>query len=116
MFNSIQEIKKDEDSEKCWEKEKYSLIEPCQRCDSFLRSSLIKACKNTGYREVINCENHGIISRSCPVPVHVLKKHYWAFEFTSIFICSVFTIIAKRRKRYLDNLATEKVRRQILSA
>lgn len=115
MLNTILDIKKDEKSENCWDKEKYNLVEPCQRCDSLLKSSLI-ACKNTGYREVINCENHGIISRSCPVPVHILKKHYWAFEFTSLFVCLVFTIIAKRRKRFLDNLATEKVRRQILSA
>ncbi|RNA05417.1 JTB isoform X1 [Brachionus plicatilis] len=105
----------DQNSKKCWNEEKYNLVEACQRCDSLLRSSLL-ACKETGYREVISCESHGLVSRSCPVPVHILKKHYWAFEFTSLFICLVFTAIAKRRKRYLDHLATEKVRRQILSA
>ncbi|CAF0792907.1 unnamed protein product [Brachionus calyciflorus] len=116
LKNSIlNDNKNNDNSKKCWNLEKFVIMETCHRCDSLLRSSLF-ACKETGYREILNCEKNGPVSRSCPVPVEVLKKHYWTFEFTSLSLCLLFTVISKRRKRYLDHLATERVRKQILSA
>jgi hypothetical protein len=54
--------KNDVNSTKCWEKENFKLLEPCDRCDQLLRKTL-SACMSTGYREVLKCENYGIVSR-----------------------------------------------------
>lgn len=103
-----------DNTSKCWDKEPFTVLESCHKCNSWLKSSL-QACKPTGYREVLNCEKYGPVSRSCPMPVAIAIRHYWTFETVCLLLTLVFTSIAKRRKRWLDHLATERVRQQILS-
>ena len=112
---NIQNDNKNNDNlTKCWDKEPFVVLEPCHKCSSLLRSSLY-ACKSTGYREVLNCERYGPVSRSCRMPDTIRIKHYWTFEIICLIFALIFTTIAKQRKRYLDFLATERVRQQILS-
>jgi hypothetical protein len=99
---------------KCWQSEHFQIVEPCSKCDHFSMSSL-KACKPTGYKESVNCEKSGPATRSCSKPERVVVKQYWTFQIVSFLMALVFTVIAKRRKRYLDKLATERVRKQLLS-
>jgi hypothetical protein len=47
---------------KCWEKEDFTITEICNKCDKFLRKTLL-ACKISGYREVIKCNKYGMVSR-----------------------------------------------------
>ena len=47
---------------KCWNIEKYTVIDQCFKCDSFSMNFLL-ACKETGYREVLKCEKYGHVSR-----------------------------------------------------
>lgn len=60
--NRNNDNKNNENVTKCWEVEIFQIIEPCSKCDSFAKSSL-KACKSTGYREILNCEKYGLVSR-----------------------------------------------------
>jgi hypothetical protein len=43
------------------------------------------------------------------MPSNIRKSHYWTFETVCIIFTVIFTTVAKRRKRYLDHLATERV-------
>lgn len=99
---------------KCWDFEKYTVIEECSKCDYFSLKH-IKACLTTSYKEEIKCEKYGQVSRSCKVPAYVLSKRYWSFDF----ICFVFTVLFSsftiNRKRYLDKQAMDRMRQQILS-
>lgn len=54
--------KNNENLTKCWQVEAFSVIEKCTRCDPILLTSL-RACKKTGYREIIHCEKYGQVSR-----------------------------------------------------
>lgn len=60
--NRNSDNKNNENATKCWQIEPFHILEPCSKCDSFAKSSL-KACKLTGYRETLNCEKYGPVSR-----------------------------------------------------
>jgi len=53
--------------------------------------------------------------KSCSVPKHVIIKRYWSFEVVCVCLAMVFTSIVISRKRFLDNIAYERVRKQLLS-
>jgi hypothetical protein len=65
-LNKEKNIKSDnknsENLTKCWDKEPFTVLEICSKCSSLLKSSL-NACHPTGYREVLNCEKYGPVSR-----------------------------------------------------
>lgn len=109
--NRNSDNKNNENATKCWQVEPFHILEPCSKCDSFAKSSL-KACKLTGYRETLNCEKYGPVSRSCSKPQHVVTRQYWTFQVVSIILASVFTVIAQKRKKFLAKLAEERVRQQ----
>ena len=63
MSKNIQnDNKNNENSKKCWNNETFSIIDECSKCSAFFKNS-IHACKATGYRETIQCEKYGIVSR-----------------------------------------------------
>lgn len=47
---------------KCWEMEKFEVLEACSKCDLYSLKFLV-ACKGTGYKELIACEKYGHVSR-----------------------------------------------------
>jgi hypothetical protein len=53
--------------------------------------------------------------KSCSVPKHVIIKRYWSFEVVCVCLAMVFTSIVISRKRFLDNIAYERMRKQLLS-
>jgi hypothetical protein len=58
---------------------------------------------------------HLFYYKSCSVPKHVIIKRYWSFEVVCVCLAMVFTSIVISRKRFLDNIAYERVRKQLLS-
>ena len=47
---------------KCWEIEKFKVLENCSKCDLYSMKFLM-ACKETGYKELIACDKYGHVSR-----------------------------------------------------
>ncbi len=60
--NILIDNKNNENLTKCWSKEKFTLTEACSKCDPLLNKYL-NACHETGYREVLNCQKYGTVSR-----------------------------------------------------
>ncbi len=72
--NILNDNKNNENSSKCWNKETFTIVDVCSKCNAFLRNS-VHACKATGYRETINCEKYGLVSR-----------RYYIFIFFNFFL------------------------------
>lgn len=118
IFNDkyiLNDNKNNENKTKCWQVESFKIVQKCAKCDIFSTTSL-KACSPTGFRELIQCSSYGQVSRSCPIPTEILKKHYWTFEFVSLLVTILFSSFVIKRKSFLDKQATERVRQQLLSS
>uniref|UniRef100_A0A665TQJ1 Protein JTB n=1 Tax=Echeneis naucrates TaxID=173247 RepID=A0A665TQJ1_ECHNA len=73
------------------------------------------ACGLTGYVERVNCTRTNKDEyKSCRSVV--MEEHlFWKFEAVMLALTVVFAILVVVRQRWLDRLASEKVRRQIES-
>ena len=58
----INDNKNFESVDKCWDKEKTELLEECTKCDMYY-GRLLNACRLTGYKETLNCEQYGTVSK-----------------------------------------------------
>ncbi|XP_047461889.1 protein JTB [Mugil cephalus] len=100
--------------EPCWLLEDFVVTEECERCSDF-NSRSQSACKQTGYVERVNCTKTSREEyKSCRSAM--MDEHlFWKFEAAMLALTAVFAIVVVVRQRWLDRLASEKVRRQIES-
>ncbi|XP_075931715.1 protein JTB isoform X2 [Anarhichas minor] len=98
----------------CWLLEDFVVTTECSQCNAF-QSRSWSSCELTGYVERVNCsrsnrEEH----KSCRSAV--MEDHlFWKFEAAMLALTAIFAVLVVVRQRWLDRLASEKVRRQIES-
>ncbi|XP_034748717.1 protein JTB, partial [Etheostoma cragini] len=73
------------------------------------------SCGLTGYVERVNCTRSNRDEyKSCRSAV--MEEHlFWKFEAAMLALMAAFAVVVVVRQRWLDRLASEKVRRQIES-
>ncbi|KAG8004781.1 Protein JTB [Nibea albiflora] len=125
----------------CWLLEDFVVTTECLQCNAF-QTRTWSACGATGYVERVNCtkSNRDEHKRSEPEPnpalssllvsvtvltppyfsascrSTVMEEHlFWKFEAAMLALTAVFGVLVVVRQRWLDRLASEKVRRQIES-
>ncbi|XP_060948381.1 protein JTB [Limanda limanda] len=98
----------------CWLQEDFIVTSACLQCDDFQAKSW-SSCGPTGYVEKINCTRSSKDEyKSCRSAV--MEEHlFWKFEAAMLALMVVFAVVVVVRQRWLDRLASEKVRRQIES-
>ncbi|KAM6899263.1 protein JTB isoform 2-T2 [Xenentodon cancila] len=97
----------------CWLVEEFVVLEECVRCSDFHTSQSV--CRQTGYVERINCTKSSREEyKSCRSAM--MEEHlFWKFEAATLGLTALFAVLVVIRQRWLDRLASEKVRRQIES-
>ncbi|XP_061598036.1 protein JTB isoform X4 [Cololabis saira] len=97
----------------CWLLEEFIVLEECGRCSDFHAAQT--ACRQTGYVERVNCTKSSKEEyKSCRSAM--MEEHlFWKFEAATLALTAVFAVLVVIRQRWLDRLASEKVRRQIES-
>ncbi len=98
----------------CYLNEPINEVTSCEKCTAYERRSKVAGCLPTGYRQTVLCTKSNIkTSRSCPMPAHIQKQHFWLFEGL-IFIIGLIAIAnVHLRQRTLDKQMVEKIKRQI---
>ncbi|XP_040909964.1 protein JTB isoform X1 [Toxotes jaculatrix] len=98
----------------CWLLEEFVVTTVCSQCNAFQTKSW-SACGQTGYVERVNCtKSNRDEYKSCRSTV--MEEHlFWKFEAAMLTLMIFFGILVVARQRWLDRLASEKVRRQIES-
>ncbi|XP_047239352.1 protein JTB isoform X2 [Girardinichthys multiradiatus] len=98
----------------CWLLENFVVLEECNLCNDF-NANMQSACRQTGYVERVNCTRTSREEyKSCRSAL--LEEHlFWKFEAAMLALMVVFAVLVVIRQRWLDRLASEKVRRQIES-
>lgn len=98
----------------CWLQEEFVVTTECLQCNAFQTRSW-SACGPTGYVERVNCtRSNRDDHKSCRSAV--MEEHlFWKFEAAMLALTAVFGVLVVIRQRWLDRLASEKVRRQIES-
>ncbi|XP_073337853.1 protein JTB isoform X1 [Pagrus major] len=98
----------------CWQLEEFVVTTECLQCNAFQTRSW-SACELTGYVERVNCtRSNRDEHKSCRSAV--MEEHlFWKFEAAMLALTALFAILVVIRQRWLDRLASEKVRRQIES-
>ncbi|XP_042291862.1 protein JTB [Thunnus albacares] len=98
----------------CWLLEEFVVTMECSQCNSFQTKSWL-ACGQTGYVERVNCtKSNKDEYKSCRSAV--MEEHlFWKFEAAMLALTALFAVLVVIRQRWLDRLASEKVRRQIES-
>uniref|UniRef100_A0A3P8TKE1 Protein JTB n=1 Tax=Amphiprion percula TaxID=161767 RepID=A0A3P8TKE1_AMPPE len=98
----------------CWLLEEFVVTGECVRCNDFDSKSQA-ACRQTGYVEKVNCTKSSREEyKSCRSAL--MEEHlFWKFEAAMLGLTVLFAVLVVVRQRWLDRLASEKVRRQIES-
>ncbi|KAF3706911.1 Protein JTB Precursor [Channa argus] len=98
----------------CWLLEEFVVTTECSQCNAF-QSKSWSACSLTGYVERVNCtKSNRDEYKSCRSAL--MEEHlFWKFEAVMLALTVIFAILVVVRQRWLDRLASEKVRRQIES-
>lgn len=98
----------------CWMMEEFVVTTECSLCNAF-QSKTWLACEGTGYVERVNCtKSNKDEYKSCRSTI--MEEHlFWKFEAAMLGLTTVFAVFVVARQRWLDRLASEKVRRQIES-
>lgn len=98
----------------CWLLEEFVVTVECSPCNAFQTRSW-SSCALTGYVERVNCtKTNRDEYKSCRSAV--MEEHlFWKFEAAMLALTAIFAILVVVRQRWLDRLASEKVRRQIES-
>ncbi|KAM9339740.1 protein JTB [Symphorus nematophorus] len=98
----------------CWLLEEFVVTTECLQCNAFQTRSW-SACRQTGYVERVNCtKSNKDEHKSCRSAV--MEEHlFWKFEAAMLALTALFAVLVVVRQRWLDRLASEKVRRQIES-
>ncbi|XP_026155257.1 protein JTB [Mastacembelus armatus] len=98
----------------CWLLEEFIVTTECSQCNAFQSKSWL-ICAQTGYVERVNCtKSNRDEYKSCRSAV--MEEHlFWKFEAATLALTSVFAVLVVFRQRWLDRLASDKVRRQIES-
>ncbi|XP_037651785.1 protein JTB [Sebastes umbrosus] len=98
----------------CWLLEEFVVTTECSQCNAF-QSRSWSSCGLTGYVEKVNCTRSNKDEyKSCRSSV--MEEHlFWKFEAAMLALTAVFAVVVVIRQRWLDRLASEKVRRQIES-
>ncbi|TDG95843.1 hypothetical protein EPR50_G00244700, partial [Perca flavescens] len=98
----------------CWLLEDFVVTTECSLCNAF-QSRSWSSCGLTGYVERVNCTRSNRDEyKSCRSAV--MEEHlFWKFEAAMLALMASFAVVVVIRQRWLDRLASEKVRRQIES-
>lgn len=98
----------------CWLLEEFVVTAECSQCNAFQTRSW-SSCGLTGYVERVNCTRSNKDEyKSCRSAV--MEEHlFWKFEAAMLALTALFAVVVVVRQRWLDRLASEKVRRQIES-
>ncbi|XP_010754133.1 protein JTB [Larimichthys crocea] len=98
----------------CWLLEDFVVTTECLQCNAF-QTRTWSACGATGYVERVNCtKSNRDEHKSCRSTV--MEEHlFWKFEAAMLALTALFGVLVVVRQRWLDRLASEKVRRQIES-
>jgi hypothetical protein len=105
---------KEQQTSTCYLTEPVKIETLCQKCTSYERRSKAVGCSPSGYREYVECSKSNIkIYRSCPIPAHIQKQHFWLFEGFIVFIGLLSIASVHSRQKTLDKHMVEKIKRQI---
>jgi hypothetical protein len=107
-------IDKDQPASTCYVTEPVEILSSCQKCTSYDHRSEAVGCSTSGYKEFILCTNTKTQTyRSCPVPPHIQKQHFWLFEGV-IFLVGILALVSvQSRQKTLDKQMVEKIKKQI---
>ncbi|XP_060074190.1 protein JTB-like [Ylistrum balloti] len=92
---------------------KEKIVEACHVCSKLELKRQLSSCVNTGYMEVIECEDKKRIQRKCDIDPHIHQTRFWVFELICLLVgVASYTMVRKRQKR-LDTSLMEKINKQI---
>ncbi|XP_075907924.1 protein JTB isoform X5 [Nelusetta ayraudi] len=98
----------------CWTHEEFVVTSECHQCTAY-QTRLWAACGATGYVEQVNCtRSNKDEHKSCRSAV-MEENLFWRFEAVVLVLTLLLAVLVVTRQRWLDRLASEKVRRQIES-
>ncbi|XP_041708979.1 protein JTB [Coregonus clupeaformis] len=98
----------------CWQEEEFSILTECAWCNPFQMKSWAP-CDRTGFIEKINCAKSNKVEYKSCRSSRMEESLFWRFEGIMMCLTVVLVLVVIARQRTLDYLASEKVRRQILS-
>ncbi|KAK6180425.1 hypothetical protein SNE40_012585 [Patella caerulea] len=93
-----------------------TVLETCKICPREENKKELSFCRQTGYKEFVQCPDGKKIFRGCDLylPANE-RKTFWIFEATWLIIAVVFYSIVRKRQKVLDNQAMDKINKQIAS-
>ncbi|KAK5855539.1 hypothetical protein PBY51_005636 [Eleginops maclovinus] len=98
----------------CWLLEEFVVTAVCSQCNAFQTTSW-SSCLPTGYVERVNCTRSNKDEyKSCRSAL-LEERLFWKFEAAMLALTASSSVLVVLRQRWLDRLASEKVRRQIES-
>lgn len=71
---------------------------------------------HTHNKEVLQCQNGEIVSRSCDKVAWLDERNFYTFECVQLLVGAIFTLASFYRQRVLDNKVQLKIQRQLRQA
>lgn len=98
----------------CWLKESFRIIEQCHPCTDFeITSQSNPACKETRYKEAVECETSGKVYRSCAKVSWIEETKFWKFESCMFGLAVVSTAVAYFRQAVLNRRVMLRIQKQL---
>ncbi|ESP00629.1 hypothetical protein LOTGIDRAFT_149774, partial [Lottia gigantea] len=92
-----------------------TVIEPCKICPRDENRKELSFCKQTGYKEFVQCSNGKQIFRGCDIVPAVEQKTFYIFESICTVIAVISYTVVRHRRKHLDRLVADKINKQIAS-
>jgi len=97
----------------CWLSENFSVIQECQPCTDFEKTSKsIASCGTNGYKEKVHCDISGDTFRSCPRVLWLDEKHFWTLELVSLVVGLFSSMFVIWRHNILEYQMMKKIQQQ----
>ncbi|XP_041361168.1 protein JTB-like [Gigantopelta aegis] len=93
--------------------DKFTELDSCKKCSRKELRKLLPFCMETGYKQLVECDNGKKLFRQCMITADIEARSFWIFEAVNIILAvSSYTFVHFRRRK-LDKLMMDKINRQI---
>lgn len=107
------EVENPVDVNQCWLSENFSVIEECQPCTDFEKTSkYLASCESNGYKEKVHCAISGDTFRSCERVLWLDEKRFWTLEIVSLVVGLFSSMFVVWRLKILEYQMMKKIQQQ----
>jgi len=100
--------------EKCWQREKFEILESCHHCSSEeISSHNPVVCAARGFKERVKCASGNETYRACDKVVWVEERRFWIFETVMFFLGCFSAGMVYLRQKQLDHIVYKRIQKQI---